>query len=92
MALETVAGNSLSFIGTATTLIKLGPFTLLTDPNFRQLGQPVIGSVLEYRTARDSPVLRIYLRRHHLPRRSHHHGSAAGHRPRPIAAPRPRHP
>jgi L-ascorbate metabolism protein UlaG (beta-lactamase superfamily) len=39
MPLETVAGNSLSFIGTATTLIKLGPFTLLTDPNFLHLGQ-----------------------------------------------------
>ncbi|TDP92803.1 MBL fold metallo-hydrolase [Labedaea rhizosphaerae] len=39
MALDTVAGNSLSFIGTATTLIKLGPFTLLTDPNFLHLGQ-----------------------------------------------------
>jgi L-ascorbate metabolism protein UlaG (beta-lactamase superfamily) len=39
MALDMVAGNSLSFIGTATTLIKLGPFTLLTDPNFLHMGQ-----------------------------------------------------
>ena len=39
MALDTVAGNSLSFIGTATTLLRLGPFTLLTDPNFLHQGQ-----------------------------------------------------
>ncbi|MEV6904343.1 MBL fold metallo-hydrolase [Amycolatopsis sp. NPDC051372] len=33
------AGNSLSFIGTATTLLRLGPFTVLTDPNFLHRGQ-----------------------------------------------------
>lgn len=31
--------DSLTFIGTATTLLELGPFTLLTDPNFQHQGQ-----------------------------------------------------
>jgi L-ascorbate metabolism protein UlaG (beta-lactamase superfamily) len=31
--------DSLSFIGTATTLLRLGPFTVLTDPNFLHQGQ-----------------------------------------------------
>ena len=31
--------DSLTFIGTATTLIRLGSFTLLTDPNFLSRGQ-----------------------------------------------------
>jgi L-ascorbate metabolism protein UlaG (beta-lactamase superfamily) len=31
--------GSLTFIGTATTLLRLGPFTLLTDPNFLHRGQ-----------------------------------------------------
>lgn len=30
---------SLQFIGTATTILRLGPFTLLTDPNFLHRGQ-----------------------------------------------------
>jgi L-ascorbate metabolism protein UlaG (beta-lactamase superfamily) len=32
---------SLEFIGTATTLLRFGPFTLLTDPNFLHSGQRV---------------------------------------------------
>jgi L-ascorbate metabolism protein UlaG (beta-lactamase superfamily) len=32
---------SLTFIGTATTLLRLGPFTLLTDPNFVRRGERV---------------------------------------------------
>jgi L-ascorbate metabolism protein UlaG (beta-lactamase superfamily) len=32
-------GPRLEFIGTATTLLRLGPFTLLTDPNFLHRGQ-----------------------------------------------------
>jgi L-ascorbate metabolism protein UlaG (beta-lactamase superfamily) len=32
---------SLTFVGTATTLLRLGPFTLLTDPNFVRKGQRV---------------------------------------------------
>ena len=34
-----VGVGSLTFIGTATTLIRLGTFTLLTDPNFLHRGQ-----------------------------------------------------
>jgi L-ascorbate metabolism protein UlaG (beta-lactamase superfamily) len=30
---------SLEFIGTATTILRLGPFTILTDPNFLHRGQ-----------------------------------------------------
>jgi L-ascorbate metabolism protein UlaG (beta-lactamase superfamily) len=30
---------SLTFLGTATTLLRLGPFTILTDPNFLHRGQ-----------------------------------------------------
>jgi L-ascorbate metabolism protein UlaG (beta-lactamase superfamily) len=32
-------GDSLTFIGTATALVRLGPFTVLTDPNFLHRGQ-----------------------------------------------------
>jgi len=39
MAIENVPGDSLSFIGTATTLLRLGWFTVLTDPNFLHRGQ-----------------------------------------------------
>ncbi|MFE9749892.1 MBL fold metallo-hydrolase [Saccharothrix saharensis] len=31
--------NSLFFVGNATTVLRLGPFTLLTDPNFLRRGQ-----------------------------------------------------
>ena len=31
--------DSLTFIGTATTLLRIGPFTVLTDPNFLHRGQ-----------------------------------------------------
>ena len=31
--------DSLTFIGTATTMLRLGSFTLLTDPNFLHRGQ-----------------------------------------------------
>lgn len=30
---------TLEFVGTATTVLRLGPFTLLTDPNFLHRGQ-----------------------------------------------------
>ena len=30
---------SLEFVGTATTVLRLGPFTILTDPNFLHRGQ-----------------------------------------------------
>src|SRR3954454_14915368 len=32
-------GANLTFVGTATTILRLGPFTLLTDPNFLHRGQ-----------------------------------------------------
>jgi L-ascorbate metabolism protein UlaG (beta-lactamase superfamily) len=32
-------GSTLTFIGTATTVLRLGPFTVLTDPNFLRRGQ-----------------------------------------------------
>ena len=35
----TGTSTTLEFIGTATTLLRLGPFTLLTDPNFLHRGQ-----------------------------------------------------
>jgi L-ascorbate metabolism protein UlaG (beta-lactamase superfamily) len=35
------ATGSLFFIGTATTLLQLGPFTVLTDPNFLHQGETV---------------------------------------------------
>ena len=39
MPFDEVAGDSVSFIGTATTLLRLGGFTVLTDPNFLHRGQ-----------------------------------------------------
>ncbi len=39
MPLDEDVGDSLSFIGTATTLMRLGPFAVLTDPNFLHQGQ-----------------------------------------------------
>lgn len=39
MPLDDITGDSVSFIGTATTLIRLGGFTVLTDPNFLHQGQ-----------------------------------------------------
>ena len=33
--------TSLTLVGTATTVLRLGPFTLLTDPNFLRRGQRV---------------------------------------------------
>ncbi|HYG70247.1 MAG TPA: MBL fold metallo-hydrolase [Anaeromyxobacteraceae bacterium] len=34
----TIESGSVLFVGTATTVIRLGPFTLLTDPNFLHAG------------------------------------------------------
>ncbi len=31
--------DTLTFVGTATTVLRLGSFTLLTDPNFLHQGQ-----------------------------------------------------
>jgi L-ascorbate metabolism protein UlaG (beta-lactamase superfamily) len=66
---------SLTFIGNATTLIRWGPFTLLTDPNFLHAGQRAhLGYGLVSKRLHD-PALRV----HELPRLdavvlSHLHG------------------
>jgi L-ascorbate metabolism protein UlaG (beta-lactamase superfamily) len=50
---------SLTFVGTATTVLRLGGFTLLTDPNFVRRGQRVhLGYGLNSRRRTD-PALRI---------------------------------
>ena len=36
---RTDASCTITFVGTATTLLQLGPFNLLTDPNFALRGQ-----------------------------------------------------
>ncbi len=36
---DSPAGDSLTFVGTATTVLRLGSFTVLTDPNFLRAGQ-----------------------------------------------------
>jgi len=38
---EATRGGSLFFVGTATTIIRFGGFTLLTDPNFLHQGERV---------------------------------------------------
>jgi L-ascorbate metabolism protein UlaG (beta-lactamase superfamily) len=50
---------SLTFIGNATVLLRLGPFTLLTDPNFLHAGQRVhLGYGLTSRRLKD-PAMEI---------------------------------
>jgi L-ascorbate metabolism protein UlaG (beta-lactamase superfamily) len=52
-------GTSLTFVGTATTILRLGGFTLLTDPNFVRRGERVhLGYGLTSRRRTD-PALRI---------------------------------
>jgi L-ascorbate metabolism protein UlaG (beta-lactamase superfamily) len=36
---SSVGADSLTFVGTATTILRIGPFTVLTDPNFIRKGQ-----------------------------------------------------
>ncbi|CCH32588.1 MBL fold metallo-hydrolase [Actinosynnema sp. NPDC047251] len=51
--------NSLMFVGNATTVLELGPFTLLTDPNFIRRGQwSYFGQGLASRRLKD-PALTI---------------------------------
>ena len=53
------ADGSLTFIGNATTLLRWGPFTLLTDPNFLHRGQlAYLGHGLVSRRRRD-PALQL---------------------------------
>jgi L-ascorbate metabolism protein UlaG (beta-lactamase superfamily) len=54
-----MAGCSLTFIGTATALLRFGPFTLLTDPNFLHRGQfAYLGKGLVSRR-RSEPAMRV---------------------------------
>ncbi|MDQ2586512.1 MULTISPECIES: MBL fold metallo-hydrolase [Saccharothrix] len=49
--------NSLFFVGNATTVLRLGPFTLLTDPNFLRRGQwSYFGQGLVSRRLKDPAV------------------------------------
>lgn len=51
--------RTLTFVGTATTVLRLGPFTLLTDPNFIPKGAPAyLGKGLMSRRRTD-PAMRI---------------------------------
>src|SRR3954468_7139844 len=53
------AEQTLTFVGTATTVLRLGAFTLLTDPNFVRRGQRVhLGYGLNSRRRTD-PAPRI---------------------------------
>jgi L-ascorbate metabolism protein UlaG (beta-lactamase superfamily) len=50
---------SLTFIGTATTLLRLGEFTLLTDPNFLHRGQRAYLGRGLWSTRRTDPALEL---------------------------------
>src|SRR5689334_24979546 len=52
-------GDSFTFIGNATALVRLGPFTILTDPNFLHAGQRAyLGYGLTSKRLKD-PAVRI---------------------------------
>jgi L-ascorbate metabolism protein UlaG (beta-lactamase superfamily) len=50
---------SVTFVGTATTLLRLGPFTLLTDPNFLHLGEAAYLGYGLWSRRRTQPALDI---------------------------------
>ena len=56
--------GTLTFLGTATTLIEYGGFTLLTDPNFLHRGQKAYLGKGLFSTRRTEPALQV----HELPR------------------------
>jgi L-ascorbate metabolism protein UlaG (beta-lactamase superfamily) len=57
--MSSTSEGTLTFIGNATTLIRWGPFTLLTDPNFLHAGQlAYLGHGLASRRLRD-PALQV---------------------------------
>ncbi|MDQ4085216.1 MAG: MBL fold metallo-hydrolase [Actinomycetota bacterium] len=59
MADATAPAGSFTFVGNATALIRWGPFTLLTDPNFLHAGQRAyLGHGLSSRRLKD-PALRV---------------------------------
>jgi L-ascorbate metabolism protein UlaG (beta-lactamase superfamily) len=52
--------GTLTFIGTATTLIEYGGFTLLTDPNFLHRGQKAYLGKGLFSTRRTEPALQVH--------------------------------
>src|SRR3954468_22199346 len=73
--LDLPSGDSLTFIGTATTLLRLGPFTVLTDPNFIRRGKLVyLGKGLVSRRRTDPATALDDLPRYDLVVLSHLHG------------------
>lgn len=52
-------GNSVTFIGTATTVLRIGPFTLLTDPNFIHAGQRAYLGYGLWSRRRSDPALTV---------------------------------
>ncbi|SHG52725.1 L-ascorbate metabolism protein UlaG, beta-lactamase superfamily [Jatrophihabitans endophyticus] len=55
----TASRMSLQFVGTATTVLRIGPFTLLTDPNFLHRGQRAYLGHGLWSTRRTEPALSI---------------------------------
>ena len=53
------ARADLTFIGTATTLLHLGPFTVLTDPNFLHRGQRAYLGKGRWTTRRTDPAMEV---------------------------------
>src|SRR3954454_12421959 len=51
--------GELLFIGTATMLIRLGPFTLLTDPNFLHQGEKASIGYGLHTTRRTDPAMQF---------------------------------
>jgi len=67
--------DSLTFIGTATTVLRLGPFKVLTDPNFLHRGQRAyLGKGLWSRRITEPAMLPQHLPRLDLVVLSHLHG------------------
>lgn len=65
----------LRFIGTATTLVRLGAFTVLTDPNFLRRGERAyVGMGVSTRRLTDPAMTIDELPRLDLVLLSHHHG------------------
>jgi L-ascorbate metabolism protein UlaG (beta-lactamase superfamily) len=68
-------GASLTFVGTATTVLRLGGFTLLTDPNFVRRGQRVhLGYGLTSKRRTDPALTPAQLPRYDALVLSHLHG------------------
>jgi L-ascorbate metabolism protein UlaG (beta-lactamase superfamily) len=71
----TTSGASLTFVGTATAVLRLGGFTLLTDPNFVRKGQRVhLGYGLTSKRRTDPALTPAQLPRYDALVLSHLHG------------------